>query len=68
MNYEYTVKIERINEDGSRDVICEDSSKIEDSFMNLVGRGLRMVDRDERHQEELQEYIEDNNTHPTEGI
>lgn len=75
MDYEYTVKIVRHNNDGSEEVICHDSSKVEDSFMQLVGRGIRMVEKDQRNQEELQEFIEeqegdteDSNSHPVEGI
>lgn len=77
MNYEYTIKIVRHNNDGSEEVICHDSSKVEDSFMQLVGRGIRKVKKDQREQEELQEFVdeqkqegddEDSNTHPTEGI
>ncbi len=74
MDYEYTVKITRINNDGSEENICYDSSKVEDSFMQLVGRGLRMVEKDKHLQEEMQELIEeqegdteDSNSHPVEG-
>lgn len=75
MTYEYTIKIVRINDDGSEDTICYDSSSVEDTFMQLVGRGLRLVAEDEQLQEEMQEYkeehegdTEDSHTHPVEGI